>query len=411
MDSEKESSQILNSLLFPRIFRAFRMSVQPSKLIIAFLALTVITGCGWIMDFSRPVVVSAHGDNELKIYMEQPDRLESFIESNKDSGSRKGVFSTLWYFAASKFHGAANSLLAFDLPGVAKNIADYFKAVGWAIKYHPIYCFLFGLVKLAVISFAGGSLCRISVLQFAKGEKPGLTEALRFSANKFRSLFTVPLIPIGVVFFIGLFIFILGILGNIPYIGELLIGVSMPLTLLAGAVISIFLIGLIAGFNLMYPAIAYDGANCYDAVSRSFSYVFSRPWRMFFYTTVAAVYGSFCYMFVRFFAFLLLWVSNKFLQLGIWTENSSKQVDKLTAIWSGPTFRNLLGSSVEVGHNWSELIAAFLIRLFLWIIIGLVVSFIISFYFSANTIIYAALRKKVDDTALEVIHTESEENG
>jgi hypothetical protein len=131
---------------------------------------------------------------------------------------------------------------------------------------------------------------------------------------------------------------------------------------------------------------------------------------MFFYTTIAAAYGSLCYMFVRFFAFLLLWVSNKFLQLGIWAENSSNQVDKLTAIWSEPTFRHLFGPSVEVGLNWSELIAAFLIRLFLWIIVGFVVSFIISFYFSANTIIYAALRKKVDDTALEVVYIESEEN-
>jgi hypothetical protein len=37
--------------------------------------------------------------------------------------------------------------------------------------------------------------------------------------------------------------------------------------------------------------------------------------------------------------------------------------------------------------------------------VGLLVSFVISFYFSANTIIYALMRNKVDNTALDDIYT------
>jgi hypothetical protein len=36
-------------------------------------------------------------------------------------------------------------------------------------------------------------------------------------------------------------------------------------------------------------------------------------------------------------------------------------------------------------------------------VVGLVVSFVISFYFSANTIIYAVLRNRVDNTPLDDI--------
>jgi uncharacterized membrane protein YgaE (UPF0421/DUF939 family) len=57
----------------------------------------------------------------------------------------------------------------------------------------------------------------------------------------------------------------------------------------------------------------------------------------------------------------------------------------------------------------SEKVAAFLVYIFALVVIGLVVSFIISFYFSSNTIIYALIRNKVDNTPLEEIYTEPQE--
>jgi hypothetical protein len=43
------------------------------------------------------------------------------------------------------------------------------------------------------------------------------------------------------------------------------------------------------------------------------------------------------------------------------------------------------------------------------VVVGLVVSFIISFYFSANTIIYSLMRGKVDHTPREDIYMPFEE--
>ena len=279
----------------------------------------------------------------------------------------------------------------------------------WALRYHYIYSIIFFAITLAVISIAGGSLCRITALQLARGEKPGLTEALRFSTKKFLSFFAAPLAPVAIIIFVALFIFLLGLIGNIPRVGELIMGIFMLLALVAGALITVVLIGTVAGFNLMFPAVAYDGSDCFDAISRSFNYVYSRPWRMGFYTGIAAVYGAICYAFVRFFAFLLLWVTHRFLQFGVWVNNSSEEVNKLTAIWPKPSFTNLLDSSGLAAANWSELIAAFLVNLCLLVIIGLLVSFVISFYFSANTIIYSLMRNRVDGTGLEEVYTDFEE--
>ncbi len=126
------------------------------------------------------------------------------------------------------------------------------------------------------------------------------------------------------------------------------------------------------------------------------------------YSIIAAIYGAIWYIVVRFFAFLMLLVTHCFLQIAIWTD-SSTGVDKLTAIWPKPEFMNLLGSPEDLALTGTESLAAFVIRLFLLVVLGLVVSFIISFYFSANTIIYSLMRKRVDTTALSDVCTHFDE--
>jgi hypothetical protein len=156
----------------------------------------------------------------------------------------------------------------------------------------------------------------------------------------------------------------------------------------------------------MFPSLAYDGLDCFDALSRSFNYIYSKPWRMGFYTAVAAVYGAICYMFVRLFAFLLLFATYSSLKLGVFVKGG-EGINKLEAIWPKPQFTNLM-SSASYAANWTESFSAFLIYLFLLIVVGLVVAFIFSFYFSANTVIYALMRNKVDNTPLDEIYTTTE---
>lgn len=373
-----DTSTIFDKFLFPKIFQTFRIAIHWKTLTIAFLAVAAISLAGWAMD---RIVVSASGSHD-----------------------EIGVFSMLWHIAIESFNAAIASLFAFNILGVAENIANYFTAVGSTFKDHYIYCVIFCVVKLAVISVCGGAICRIAALQFARGEKPGLTEALRFSTRKFTSFFTVPLAPVCIIIFIGILIFLLGLMGNIPRVGELIMGIFIFLALIAGALTTVFLIGTIAGFNLMFPAVACDDSDSFDAISRSFSYVYAKPWSMGLYTLVAAVYGAICYMFVRFFAFLLLLVTHRSLQFGILGDNS-----KLTAIWAGPRFWNLLGPASLTATNWTQSLAAFLVHLCLLAVIGLVVSFVISFYFSANTIIYVLMRNKVDNTALDDVYTFTDE--
>jgi len=58
-----------------------------------------------------------------------------------------------------------------------------------------------------------------------------------------------------------------------------------------------------SGIRPDVSVIAYEGSDCFDSTSRSFSYLFARPWRTLFYDFIAFVYGFICFLFVWFFAF------------------------------------------------------------------------------------------------------------
>ncbi len=416
MLEEKGPVVPLSSFLFPRIFQAFRLSLRPSKLVIAFLALTAVCLTGWIMDFSRTVGVAdryapagmpptLQQPTELDVYIATPGAVPDFVASMRAQGYRTGVFRTLWHFGAGQFHRGVYAIFMLDSHNLLGSIVDSIRALLWVFLYHPVYSVVFFTIILAVTALAGGALCRMTALEFAGAERPGPVQALRFGMRKFPSLFMAPLTPMVVVFAFGLVLIALpGLIGNIPIVGELIVGLSLPLAVLAAAVAVVFLVGTVAGLPLMLPAVAYEDSDCFDAIGRSFSYVYTALWRLGFYAIVAAVYGAVCYVVVRTFAFLLLWVTYRFLQVGFLGQN-----EKLLEIWSGPTFGNFFGPAPAAPQTWSMWLGTGLVRFWIMVMVGLVGAFVITFYFSVNTIIYAVMRNRVDKTPLGEVYVSLDE--
>jgi len=406
MVEDREPVLPFGSFLFPRIFQAFRMSIQPTKLLLAFLALATICLTGRIMDIHKTVPVTAGGFTELDLlYTAERVPTAAQLATFRDTEERTGVFTTLWNFGATRFHHALTALAEKDVVGVTRNVAACYGALLWAFRYHTVYSILFFAVALGVMSVSGGAICRIAALQFAQGEKPGLLEAFHFGRKKFWSFLMAPVAPFAVAVAVGLSIALLGLVGCFTwFIGDLAIGLFLPFAFLSAALIAVIVIGVVAGFNLMFPAIAYEDSDCLDANSRAFSYVYAKPWHMGFYTVMATIYGAVCYAFVRLFTYLLLWITRQFLALGFIGRD-----DELANIWPAPDFTDFLGSAAATPTNWSTSAGAFLIYVWVLIVVGLMVSFVISFYFSANTIIYALMRNRVDRTRLDEIYTGTDE--
>ena len=272
-----------------------------------------------VLDLHPTVVTGKGGVTELDIYIQNSPQVQAFIDENKQLGSYKGVFDTVWKFLQIQLDSSITPFLQFDVSGLLNIANNCISAVRWSFIYHPVYAIFFAVFKLAALAIAGGAICRISALQFAKGEKPGLFEAIGFSSKKFLSFFAAPLVPLGIIFLMGILISIIGLTANIPIAGQPLLGILMPLALLFGFLATIIVFGTAAGFGLMFPVIAYEGSDCFDSTSRSFSYLFARPWRTLFYDFVAFIYGFICFLFVWFFAFLMLLITRSFLKLSIFT--------------------------------------------------------------------------------------------
>jgi hypothetical protein len=426
MTEQKNLAQCYSGLLFLNIFKTFRIAIQPGRFLTAFLALAVLFVVGWLMDFSKTVVVSGRltqrqlqtsrltstvaWPTELHCFVSDFERVDDFIKRYKGKTEGQGVFEVWSNFCLTRFNQAATSVVILNFGNFVVSVTECVAACVWVLKYHTIYSVIFLLIALALISTAGGAICRGAALQFSKDERPGIVQCLKFALKKFISLFFAPLAPIILITIFGLFILLLGLITNIPWAGEIIMALFIILVLIAGLLMTFAAIGLGAGVNLMFGAIAYENSDAFDAINRSFSYVYARPWRLAFYTLLAAVYGSISYLFVRFFAFFLLGISRWFLSLGIWTSGGkAEQLNKLVAIWPQPEFFNLLGGGLEVSKNATESVAAFVVYLAVLVIAGMVVAFAVSFYFSAGTIIYCLLRNKVDNTALDNVFIEAEQ--
>lgn len=418
MAEKKQLFQVWDNLAFARLFQSLTMALSPARMVIALGTIILICLIGWLMDLAAMAVQSSPSSQvalavdfsagvDLRPYVKDPGRALSLIEQDRQARTR-GVFAMLWHFGTARFTGATVSLFRLKITDVLYNIWMWPLALLWAVKFHPLYSTIYFIVIAVITSVSGGAICRMAALEFARGEKPGLTEALIFGTKRFKHLITAPLVLTAITISLGAVVFLIGLLGNIDYAGELIMALGFGAALVFGLLALLFAIGTVFGANLTFPVIAYEGTDGYDAISRSFCYVYTRPWWLFCYTTIAAAFGTVSYLFVRLFAYLLLVTTWLLMDLGILSHGA--ETGKLARMWVKPNFFELLGASAGP-LNVTESIASFTIHMVVLLVIGLVTAFVVSFYFCSSTIVYALMRRKVDNVDMSRVYIPLEQPG
>jgi hypothetical protein len=304
---------------------------------------------------------------------------------------------------------------------------------GW----NRIYLFLVIAWTLVTWGFFGGAITRMAVVQVARhNEKVGMTDAIRFARERFQSFFSAPLFPLVFLAVITFFLVLFGLLEVFTwFVGDIVIaGIFWPLVLIGGLVMAVVLVGLV-GWPLMYATISAEGSDSFDALSRSYSYVYQAPWHYLWYSVVALVYGAVLVFFVGFMGSLLVY-------LGKWgvsqTPHPADREPSYLFMYAPTSFgwRDMLlygspnvvtrpevlpsGRTVfayELDPNtaytksisWNNRIGAFLVSVWLFLFFLLIVGFGYSYFWTAATIIYLLMRRKVDDTEMDEIHLEEEE--
>jgi hypothetical protein len=336
-----------------------------------------------------------------------------------------GIFQAYLYYNILMFNSAIDSVLSAEFfsnpnfksfdqtpgvpPGLVKTLGLSLAGMAWFVHVHWLYFIVYFLFCLAVWGIAGGAICRLIALHATRDEKIPWKEAFSFATKKFASFFTAPLMPI--LFILGCCVplLLIGLVGAIPFLGELVVGIGFVLVLLISFALAMLIIGGIGGLGMLYPTIAVEGSDTFDAFSRSYSYVYGRPWRTIFYTLVAAVYGTLCFVFVKLAASLIFYsasaITGKTMNLA--DAAYAAPLGKLQAIWFHPSFSGpFFGHFYQFPLGLSEKIAGFFIAIWVFLLVGAVVSFAITFFFSGYTMIYLLLRRAVDSTELDEVYVE-----
>jgi hypothetical protein len=327
------------------------------------------------------------------------------------AGAIQGVCSGRWGFQSDAFEHP---------PAMCGSIASAARGVCWLLNQRPWYAVLFGLYCLVVFAYFGGAICRSAAVQAARDESLALGESLRFVRQRFSGFLMAPLLPVAVFVGIGLLLFIGGLLGAIGYIGELVTGVFYPLALLGGFALSVVAIVAVLSFHLMWPTIAAEGSDGFDALSRACSYVTSRLWHVGFYSFVLLLYGGVAFVIGRAVFAGLLKFAHKFTGMGMNLAISAESAGtgKLNAMWTMPAWADLsLLPSTGDTPFWGtffngpldgwESVGAGLLAMWVYLLITLLGAFVVSYYFCGSTQMYFLLRREVDATDYDEVYYEA----
>lgn len=285
-----------------------------------------------------------------------------------------------------------------------------------------LYFLLVLLWTVATWAFFGGAITRMAAVQLTRKEKIGMSEAVRFAWARYVSFFSAPLFPLLFVTFILVLLIGFGFLHLIPLVGDIIVdGIGWPLVILGGVVMAVILVGLV-GWPLMYATISVEGSDSFDALSRSYSYVYQCPWHYLWNCAVAIAYGAGLIFFVGFMGSFMVYLG----KWGVSQTPGTQFFDRDPAylfIYAPESFgwRNLLieGSPYDDANlatnaldalRWYNKAGALMVSAWIYAAFLLVVGFGYSYFWCASTIIYLLMRRQVDDTDLDEIYLEEDES-
>jgi hypothetical protein len=411
------------------IFRTLGLAIHPAKLGIGLIAIILTFALGMVLDaiwktggaVDDTAIARFVQARELDQPFEEPEGERGIFEVWREHERRciLGLLgSSLSWASFEPGTPVGNYVATHSEARPLRNFIGMVYGVWWLSRHHTVYFVFFALGALLIWSWAGGAICRIATVQFAREEKLTMRQALSYGWEKlFGGFFLAPCIPLIFILITSIVLLLGGMLLRVPILGDLVGGLLFGLAIFGGFIIAILWLGLLVGGSLFWPAVAAEGSDAFDAFSRGLSYPLSKPWKAVMYAIIAIVFASICWVFVNLFTFFMLTTTRAIVGFGTspfgwWSRGGEDEaVRKLDLLWplGGP---NLLYQPPDWSSlQWNEYFSAALIGFFVLLTIGLLWSFLASFYFSGSTVVYHLLRRDVDGTDLDDVYMEEEESG
>ena len=382
------------------LFNCFRMALDLRKISLAFVG-AVLSGVGIALVLTLAFLAYQHKQGKGSLWGEMREGRWDRVSQDVQAFS---------HYTFARPAPSASSCLSCG-PGHAMRPCPIRRCLSLpASRAGKLLYGLCGMWLLAVWSFYGGAITRIAAVEMAKDERIEFGEATRFAAAHRWSYFWAPLSVAAAALAFALCIVAVGWVCDATWgwmgLGKVLLVLGFPLALLGGLLILLLAIGGLLGCGLMFPAVSAEGTDAFDAVSRAFSYVFSRPWRFLWYHLVAAAYAVPSCLFVIAFTFGVIRITLGLGQAGMpHAAQPGRFGEVLASLTPG------LGGGLASPQGFGLGLVSCLVAAMLYLAVGMAFAYIVSYYWTAKTLIYFLLRKAVDGTEMkEVYEEESEED-
>jgi len=241
-------------------------------------------------------------------------------------------------------------------------------------------------------------------------------EAFNFSLKKKgASVISTPVTIFAIIFFTCVGGYIVGLLGKIPYLGEL--GISLFTVLWFGAAFFVVFVSLalIVALFLAPSIIATTDDDAFEGMFQSFSVLWAQPWRFILYEVLLVVvmvlsFGTFAFFMKKAWIVMnqifLAGMGDKFADVSYgasyllqsWFYPAVAWVRAVLGDYSGYFFysRELMSLTLPLITNISSWIMAIL----LLIIGGFAISYPMAVFNAGNCLVFLVIKKKKDDENL-----------
>lgn len=380
----------LKRLLSP--LRAITASMNPPRLLLGLLFVAAVMAAGGLWDsVARGLGATQLGPGGLFAVV---DGAAVFAPDLAAEGGGEGPSGS-----RGLFESAVDAVSLASIEGVrailAGNFADAVRwlralvidvpATLWAAS--PIFVILFGLPLIVAISLLGGAIARIAAVEQASGVRLGTVEALRFSGESLVRTVSTHLIPLALLGALVLVMVVAGAFLLVPVL-NLLVALFTGLLLLLGFLGVVLGLLTIASLPLSCAAVACDDSDAADSTQRTFAYCLQRPVQCVVLHTITLLGGAVGYAVIA--TLIALTLSATGGLLGMWG------AEPALALTEGVGPFAIQSSSEPVVEGLTVRGAAAILGFWRTVCVGLVAAWTVSYFFSAWTFVYLALREAVD---------------
>ncbi|MFP6764542.1 MAG: hypothetical protein VB858_13020, partial [Planctomycetaceae bacterium] len=266
--------------------RAVGIALEPRKLLLGMVGLWLLSG-GFCLFELLPFAPQGAGqdlmyDNSPSQWLHAVQRNSVLERFNRGSGQPLDFACGLLFQPSVRLFTAPVLTLiepALKLFQSGNSVAD----VAWNVTLI--------LWALMVWSIIGGALARMTAMQFARRERLTILQAVRFSSRQFVSYLVAPALPLAGIGVLLCFNFAVSLAGSVPMAGGPILGALWGVVLMVSFLVSLMLVGISVGWPLMIAAVSTEDSDGFDGLSRSFGFLFDRPWYTLLLAGTAPVAG------------------------------------------------------------------------------------------------------------------------